>query len=73
MARKKGYEGTVVLEVLVDENGKVDDLMLFKSSGHAILDKAAISSVKKWLFEPGTIGRKKVKMRVKVPVRFKLN
>ena len=73
MARKKGYEGTVVLEVLVDENGKVDDLMLFKSSGHAILDKAAISSVKKWLFEPGTIGRKRVKMKVKLPVRFKLN
>ncbi len=73
MARKKGYEGTVVLEVLVDENGKVDDLMLFKSSGHAILDKAAISSVKKWLFEPGTIGQKRVKMKVKLPVRFKLN
>jgi len=73
LARKKGYEGTVVLDVLVDENGKVEDLILFKSSGHAILDKAAISSVKKWLFEPGTIGRKKVKMRVKVPVRFKLN
>ena len=73
LARKKGYEGTVVLDVLVDENGKVEDLILFKSSGHAILDKTAISSVKKWLFEPGTIGRKKVKMRVKLPVRFKLN
>jgi protein TonB len=73
LARKKGYEGTVVLDVLVDENGKVEDLSLFKSSGHAILDKTAISSVKKWLFEPGTIGRKKVKMRVKLPVRFKLN
>ena len=73
LARKKGYEGTVVLEVLVDEKGEVDDLILFKSSGHPILDKAAISSVKKWLFEPGAIGRKKVKMWVKLPVCFKLN
>ncbi len=58
---------------LVDEKGKVVDLILFKSSGYTILDKAAISSVKKWLFEPGTIGRKKVKMWVKLSVRFKLN
>jgi protein TonB len=73
LARKNGYEGTVVLEVLVDEKGNVDDLILLQSSGHTILDKAAISSVKKWLFEPGAIGRKKVKMWVKLPVRFKLN
>ncbi|MCG2775049.1 MAG: TonB family protein, partial [Desulfobacterales bacterium] len=33
LARKRGYEGTVVLEVLVDSNGRVKDLQVFKSGG----------------------------------------
>jgi len=72
-ARQKGFEGTVVLEVLVDENGKIKELKLFRSSGHAILDRAAVASVKKWLFAPGVINGTPSKMWVKVPIRFELN
>jgi protein TonB len=72
-ARKKGYEGNVILEVLVDENGTVEDLKVFKSSGYEILDKSALSSVKKWLFEPANRNGKAMKMWVRVPVRFQLN
>lgn len=71
-ARRMGYEGIVMLKVLVDENGRVDNLMLFKSSGYTVLDSAALSAVKKWLFEPGTEGGIKKKMWVKIPVRFDL-
>ena len=72
IARKRGYQGTVVLEVLVDQNGRVSDLRLFTSSGHSILDRKAMASVKGWLFEPGMKGDKKVDMWVRVPVRFEL-
>lgn len=72
LARKRGYEGTVVLEVLVDPNGRVKDLQVFKSGGYAILDKAAVASVKDWLFEPGMRGDEKVEMWVKIPIRFQL-
>ena len=72
LARKRGYEGTVVLEVLVDPNGRVKDLQVFKSGGYAILDKAATDSVKDWLFEPGMRGDEKVEMWVKIPIRFQL-
>ena len=72
IARKRGYQGTVVLEVLVDQNGRVGDLRLFTSSGYSILDKKAMASVKGWLFEPGMKGDKKVDMWVRVPVRFEL-
>jgi protein TonB len=72
MARKRGYTGHVVLEVLVDQDGSVADLSLFSSSGHAILDNAAISSVKTWIFEPGMRGEEKVEMWVRVPIRFEL-
>ena len=71
-ARKKGFEGNVILEVLVDEKGAVLELKVFKSSGYEILDKSALSSVQKWLFEPGTKNGNAVKMWVRVPVRFRL-
>jgi periplasmic protein TonB len=72
IARKRGYQGTVVLEVLVNREGKVKELTLSASSGYSVLDQAALASVKTWLFEPGTRGGEKVDMWVKVPVRFRL-
>ncbi|MGD9161075.1 MAG: energy transducer TonB [Desulfobacteraceae bacterium] len=72
MARKKGYQGTVLLSVYVNKEGKVDDLWLFESSGYKILDNAALKAVKDWLFEPGRRGDKAVDMWVEVPVKFEL-
>ncbi len=72
LARKRGYHGMVVLDVLVDQNGRVGDLRLFTSSGHSILDRRAMEAVKVWLFEPGMKGDKKLDMWVRVPVRFEL-
>ena len=71
-ARRLGYEGIVMLKVLINQNGRVDDLTVLKSSGHQILDRAALSAVKKWLFEPGSEGGVKKKMWVKIPIRFQL-
>jgi protein TonB len=71
-ARRLGYEGIVMLKVLIDEDGRVDDLRVLRSSGHRVLDRAALSAVRKWLFEPGTEGGVKKKMWVKIPVRFDL-
>jgi protein TonB len=71
-ARQRGYQGTVLLEVLVNRNGKVDDLRILASSGYAILDSSAVKSVKTWSFKPAKKGKDTVAMWVKVPVRFKL-
>ena len=72
IARRRGYEGTVVLEVLVNAEGKVADCRIIRSCGHSILDKAAMKSIRNWLFEPGMRGDKKVEMWVKVPIKFQL-
>ncbi|MBE9521210.1 MAG: energy transducer TonB [Proteobacteria bacterium] len=72
-ARKRGYEGTVVLQVLVNRQGRVDELRVDSTSGHAMLDRAAQGAVERWLFEPGRQGNKKMAMWVKVPVTFKLD
>jgi protein TonB len=73
LARKRGYEGTVILQVLVNKQGAVDDLRIETSCDHAMLDRAALNAVRKWLFEPGRRGNEKIAMWVKVPVTFKLN
>jgi protein TonB len=72
VARRRGYEGTVLVEVLVNREGRVEDLRLSQSSGYPVLDQAAMTSMRGWLFEPATINEKKVEMWVKVPVRFHL-
>jgi periplasmic protein TonB len=72
IARRRGYEGTVLVEVLVSRDGRVEDLRLSQSSGYSVLDQAAMASMKGWLFEPATINEERVEMWVKVPVRFHL-
>ena len=72
IAKIRGYQGDVMLDVLVNKNGTVGDLKVIKSSGYPLLDRAAKSSVINWLFEPGMVGKEKIKMWVRVPIRFEL-
>jgi protein TonB len=72
IARRRGFQGTVVLEVMVDRNGRVGDLKVLKSSGYKVLDRAASASVRDWIFKPAIKGNEKIEMWVRVPVRFKL-
>ena len=72
MAKKRGYEGTVLLNVLVSKEGRVKNLWIFESCGYNILDNAAMEAVKDWIFKPGTEDDKPVEMWVQVPVKFEL-
>ncbi|MBW2465852.1 MAG: energy transducer TonB [Deltaproteobacteria bacterium] len=72
LARKRGQQGTVILQVLVNGEGRVDELKIDFSSGFSLLDRAALTAVRKWIFEPGSRGGAKVPMWVRVPVTFKL-
>ena len=72
IARRRGYSGTVVLEVLVSGQGRAEEVKVISSSGHRMLDESALAAVAAWRFEPGTINGSPVSMRVKVPVRFTL-
>ncbi len=72
-ARRKGWEGTVVLKALVDKNGFPQEVKIEKSSGHYSLDKVALEAVKKWKFHPAKLGSMPVESSVVVPVRFDLD
>jgi protein TonB len=71
-ARRRGFEGLVEVNVLVDINGRVKEQHLHVSSGHTVLDKAALKAIRRWRFTPGRQNGKIMEMWVKVPVRFKL-
>lgn len=72
IARRRGYEGEILMNVLVDAKGLVADIKIVHSSGHLSLDKAALQSVKGWLFTPAIEGGRPVAMWVDVPIRFQL-
>lgn len=72
VARRRGMQGSVFLDVLVSPHGRVKDLRVAQSSGHDVLDQAAVMAVRAWTFEPARRGDEAVEMWVKVPVRFEL-
>lgn len=72
VARRMGWSGKVVLNVEVLAEGSCGDLSIFKSSGHDILDKAAMQTVKSWRFTPARRGGQPVTQWFKVPIQFSL-
>lgn len=72
LARRRGFEGTVFIDVFINTSGEVTKLKLAKSSGHTILDKAAMKSIRIWKFTPGSQSGKPAEMWVTIPVHFKL-
>jgi protein TonB len=72
LARWRRYQGTVLLDVLVDSEGKVGEARVLQTSGHTILDKAALAAVQGWRFVPGRRGEENIDMWVRIPVRFVL-
>jgi periplasmic protein TonB len=62
-SRRAGEEGSLILQVLVDPNGRVLDSKLEQSSGSERLDQAALQGVKtSYRFIPGTVDGKPQEM-----------
>ena len=45
IARRKGWQGVVVLELHIESNGQISDLRIDETSGYAVLDEAALRSL----------------------------
>jgi protein TonB len=57
IALRNGYQGTVEIQIEVDESGNVTAASVLKSSGYQVLDNAALKIVKeRWRFPPGKPG-----------------
>ena len=73
LAQDRGLQGQVVLKVHVLASGKPDNVAVDKSSGHKILDDAAVKAVLAWSFDPAKRGQTPIDGWVKVPLNFKLS
>lgn len=71
-ARRLGLQGRVLLSAHVHASGVCAEVKLKESSGHALLDEAALGSVRRWRFIPARRGDRPVDSWVDVPVSFRL-
>jgi len=72
LAVRQRIGGTVFLDVLVDENGSVQDVKVLRGVKPDLgLDAAAVSAVKTWRFKPATKGGVRVKVHVTQTIPFK--
>lgn len=72
LAREQGEEGETVVRVRLDRLGNAEEVLLHASSGHPMLDRAALAAVQRWAFEPGRRNGEAVPAWVQIPVRFAL-
>lgn len=73
IARRRGYEGEVLLLVEVRSDGGVGAVTVSRSSGHEVLDRAAQETVReRWRFRPGSVDRRPTDFWIEIPIEFRL-
>ncbi len=72
LARRAGMEGTVLVRVWVDKEGKVRKVEILKSDAE-IFNQPAIDAAQQMIFTPAVQGGNPVSVWVAMPFKFKLN
>ena len=70
-ARQAGLEGTCILSVVVNSEGKPEHINVSRSLGKG-LDEKSIEAVRNWTFEPARKVGKPVAVQINVVVTFRL-
>jgi protein TonB len=70
-ARKQGIEAVVVVKLIIDEAGRLEEMRIAK--GHPLFDEVVLAAIRTWTFEPATLDGRPVRMAklVKIPFRLK--
>ncbi len=71
-ARQLGIQGTTIVQMLIDVTGRIMDVIIIKSSGSELLDKAAFDAAMKATFTPAEFYGRKVRVWVSCPIKFQL-
>ena len=69
-AQAQGIRGIVILEIVIDVEGRVTSAEVVRSIGP--LDEAALAAVRKWEYEVTKADGKPVSVRLTVPITFAL-
>lgn len=68
----RGQQGTVVVDVTLDDKGRATAAKLHRSSGHRLLDRAATRSVlESWQFDVSKCGRDELRGSYLVGVEYR--
>jgi protein TonB len=70
VAISANIEGTVILEAIVDEQGRVETVRVLRSV--SVLDRAAMDAVKQWRYSPVLLNGTPEKFILTVAVTFRL-
>jgi protein TonB len=71
MERAAGLEGRVILQFIVHEDGTISDLVVVQGASPGF-DAAALAAMERVRFVPGQQNGHPVKVRMMVPIRFRL-
>ncbi len=72
LTKRQGHQGKVLLRVFVNTSGGAEQVQVRNSSGHDVLDQAALNAVRRWRFVPARQGDQPVAVWVLVPITFTL-
>lgn len=72
-AKKNGIKGYVVLSVLVERDGSVNQVQVLESNPSGIFDSAALQGIRAWQFEPAKYKGDSVRVWAKQKIRFDLS
>ncbi len=72
IAQEAGIEGTVVVQVFVDEKGRVKDTVILKGIPNTGLDEAATEAIRNVRFRPAKQRERAVGVWISIPVNFRL-
>jgi protein TonB len=73
MAMDAGIEGTVLVHVLVDRNGRVAEVRANRDRTVPILEGAALEAARRWVFRPALSNGHAVAVWVTIPFEFRLH
>lgn len=72
VARRRGWEGTVTLQIQLDQDGRVGEVEVLESSGYEILDQEAEKTVRGWRYGPAYQNGNPIGCLIKVKITFVL-
>ena len=70
LSRRLGEEGKLMLQVELDESGRISNTRIVNSSGYSRLDNAALAAVKSWRCKPAVRDGKPVRAIALQPFNF---
>ncbi len=72
LARRRGYEGSVVLAFEILPDGTCDGVRVAEPSGYEVLDQAAVRAVQGWRFKPALRNGEPIAVTQRIRFTFRL-